>query len=205
MQRSALLFGWDGTRCGRDEDVYFVTYIATYSGIRFDLLNPDPKSVRIGDIAHSLSLLCRFNGHIRKFYSVAEHCCAVAAACPDEAKVYGLLHDAAEAYIGDITRPLKRILGAFIAEIENRVHWAILSAFGVPPPTASVARALAIADDAALLAERRDLLPGAGHRWAEDDSAEACPENRLAPMTPPDAERCFLENFYNLGLNDHEA
>ena len=179
--------------------------IQTYSGLAFDLLAPKPECVRIGDIAHSLSLLCRFNGHIRAFYSVAEHSITVSGLCSEDAKVYGLLHDAAEAYIGDLTRPLKRILGARIAEIENGVHSAVLCAFGVPPPTAALARALAMADDAALLAERRDLLPGEGHRWAEDEVAQADRAIRLSHMMPPEAERCFLEHFYDLGLDYHDA
>lgn len=86
--------------------------ITTFSGEKFNPLNPDVEKIKIGDIAHALSMLCRANGHFKSFYSVAQH----SINCANEAKARGyslrvqlacLLHDASEAYLSDITRPVK--------------------------------------------------------------------------------------------------
>ncbi len=96
--------------------------ITTYSGIHFTPASPRPEDISIYDIAHALSLLCRANGHFHEFFSVAAH----AINCAEEAKARGysprvclacLLHDASEAYLSDITRPVKAILPIYL-EIE---------------------------------------------------------------------------------------
>lgn len=85
-----------------------MNWILTSTGKRFDLLEPDADMIDPWDICHSLAHLCRFNGHTREFYSVAQHSCIVAELVPEEHKLAALLHDATEAYLGDITRPLKQ-------------------------------------------------------------------------------------------------
>jgi len=94
-------------------------HITTYTGEDFRPLDPNPDQIHIEDIAHALSLLCRANGHIIRFYSVAQH----SINCANEAKARGLsmrvqtaclLHDASEAYLSDITRPVKRYLLNYI-------------------------------------------------------------------------------------------
>lgn len=85
--------------------------ILTFTGRTFDLLNPDPTSICIEDIAHALSLKCRWGGHTSRFYSVAEHSLNVMSRVSDKAKFEALLHDAAEAYLGDIASPFKDYLG----------------------------------------------------------------------------------------------
>lgn len=92
--------------------------ITTYTGKRFDVMDPDPELIDIRDVAHSLSLQCRGNGHVETFYSVAQHCiycCREAAA-----RGYGrrlalacLLHDASEAYMCDIPRPIKNFIEGY--------------------------------------------------------------------------------------------
>jgi hypothetical protein len=112
----------------------WVGAIRTVDGSPFSLTNPDPAAVDIQVIAHSLSLQCRFNGHVPTFYSVAEHCVRVAALYDDrELQLHGLLHDAAEAYIGDIVRPMKlmRDLGAAYSRLEEAVELAVGEALGV--------------------------------------------------------------------------
>jgi hypothetical protein len=87
-------------------------HITTYSGKRFSLDEANPENIEIVDIAHSLSMICRFNGHTQEFYSVAEHCVHMARRLTDrKTALYALLHDAGEAYYGDVTTPLKRIMG----------------------------------------------------------------------------------------------
>lgn len=90
-------------------------YITTYNGTHIEPTNPDASKIHIGDIAHALSLLCRGNGHVKTFFSVGQHC--VRCALEAEARGYTkrvilacLLHDAGEAYMSDITRPLKKYL-----------------------------------------------------------------------------------------------
>lgn len=101
-----------------------------------DLRNPSVDSIRIQDIASSLSNVCRFNGHIEKFYSVAEHSVCVAhdalhRGCSIPECLAALMHDATEAYIGDMSRPLKDILGSQIDVIERGIEKAIGEAFEI--------------------------------------------------------------------------
>ncbi len=100
----------------------------TYTGKTFDF--DDPK-VDIEDIAYSLSQICRFGGHCRPFYSVAEHCIAMSYLCKH--KRWGLMHDAAEAYTGDIITPLKSKLKE-IRTIEDRILLEVASTFGLEWP-----------------------------------------------------------------------
>ncbi len=102
-----------------------MTIMQTYSGVLFDLLNPDPDSIFISDIAHSLARLVRFNGHAKSEYSVAQHCLLCSEEF-DEVKEPGLclealMHDAHEAYTGDITTPMAQALGRFMYEGEGGV------------------------------------------------------------------------------------
>jgi len=84
--------------------------IHTFSGIAFDLLDPKPEMILVEDIVHSLSLINRFNGAAKFPYSVAQHSLYVAGLLPPELKLQGLLHDAPEAYVGDMVSPLKKIM-----------------------------------------------------------------------------------------------
>ena len=93
-------------------------YIATYTGQHLDPVHPDPEKIRIRDIAHALSMICRGNGHVRTFWSVGEHCicCAKEAAArglPDRMVLACLLHDASECYLSDVPRPFKKHLPAY--------------------------------------------------------------------------------------------
>ena len=82
-------------------------WIQTYTGKKIDPFYPDPKQIEILDIAHALSQTCRFSGHTDLFYSVAEHCFNLSYLVKSEFAIYGLLHDAAEAYLNDVVRPVK--------------------------------------------------------------------------------------------------
>jgi 5'-deoxynucleotidase YfbR-like HD superfamily hydrolase len=103
--------------------------IKTYTGVMFDPLYPESELIDILDIAHALSMLCRANGHFRSFYSVGQHCIN----CAMEAKARGyservqlacLLHDASEAYLSDVTRPVKHELPKYL-EIEKPLQESI--------------------------------------------------------------------------------
>lgn len=102
-----------------------MSYITTYTGLHIDPIHPNINNINIHDIAHALSLTCRGNGHVKTFYSVAQHCinCALEA----KERHYNnniilacLLHDASEAYMSDVPRPLKQEISDYI-KLENNL------------------------------------------------------------------------------------
>jgi len=105
--------------------------IRTVSGRYVDLLDPDPSTICIEDIAYHLDNLCRFTGACVPFYSVARHSVLVSKLCPPEAALCGLLHDASEAYLGDISSPLKHsgMMDAYL-RLELQMEQAIAKALG---------------------------------------------------------------------------
>lgn len=108
-------------------------YIHTYTGKKFYFQDPKPEDFSLVDIAHALAQTPRFGGHCRFHYSVAQHCLAMADMLdtPEE-KLYALLHDASEAYIGDLPRPIKRAMPAF-KNAEDVIHAAIFEWAGLDP------------------------------------------------------------------------
>jgi hypothetical protein len=92
----------------KNEKLYTEKTIKTISGHYINVFDPDPETIDIIDIAHSLSQTPRWGGHLKHFYSVAQHSIKVCENLPDNLKLEGLLHDATEAYIGDIPKPIKR-------------------------------------------------------------------------------------------------
>lgn len=104
--------------------------ITTLSGKFFDILRPEKYEFDIEEIATALSNLCRYTGHVNRFYSVAEHSVLVSRIVPDKLALAGLLHDASEAYLGDVSSPLKKLLPEY-KRIEERVQQAIARSFGL--------------------------------------------------------------------------
>lgn len=163
--------------------------IQTYTGRQVTPLTLTPEAIDIEDIAHALSQICRWTGHTREFYSVAQHSVLVALNCPSEAQLWGLLHDAPEAYLADLASPLKRSLAfdAFTLH-EERIMRAIARKFGLCwPQPASVQEA----DLRSLATEARDLMaPSRGFH------IEAVPWLcEIRPWTPAQAKRIFLNVF----------
>lgn len=138
-----------------------MSQILTMTGQRFDLYEPDPDRIDPRDISHALGNLCRFNGHTREFYSVAQHSCIVADLVPEEHKLAALLHDATEAYVGDMVRPLKEWMHAY-QDVENWVWERVCTRFGLAVELPSEVR---LADLIALATERRDLMPADPAIW----------------------------------------
>ena len=91
-----------------DSSITRTLYVSTYTGKQFFPLDPQQDQVDIEDIAHGLAYQCRFNGQTRYFYSVAQHSLIVAGLVPKRLYLAALLHDAAEAYMGDMVKPLKQ-------------------------------------------------------------------------------------------------
>lgn len=107
-------------------------FMQTFSGRKFWPLDPRSDEVHIEDIAHALSMQCRYGGHCTRFYSVAEHSVLMARTFANrDLALWALLHDAAEAYVADVPRPLKRFLPGY-KEAENKVMAAICDRFGLP-------------------------------------------------------------------------
>jgi hypothetical protein len=126
-------------------------WMQTVTGPQFWPMDPRSHEVFIEDIAHGLSMICRFGGHCRRFYSVAEHSVLIARAAAPEHKLWALLHDASEAYIGDQIRPLKKHLAGY-REAEQKIMRAICVRFGLHLDLPASVKAL----DLSLLMDERD-------------------------------------------------
>lgn len=168
-------------------------YVSTYLGNRFYPLEPRIDRVAIEDIAHGLAYQCRFNGQTCEFYSVAQHSLVVASLVPPHLRFAALMHDAAEAYLGDMVKPLKVLLPQF-AQIEDKVGDIIAQAFALDfSDYAPIKRA----DLVALATEKRDLMPHSVERWAYLDDIAPLPEP-IRPMDPASAKQAFLAAFDDL-------
>ena len=143
-----------------------LTTIRTWSRQMIDILDPDPSKICIEDIAHSLSQLCRFNGHTDKHYSVAQHCVLMSELkmIPDNLRMAALLHDASEAYLGDVVRPVK-ILLPYYQEIEEKFQAIIAEAFSIQFPFPQIIHE---ADEYMLKAELKLYFDGGtGTCWSQ--------------------------------------
>jgi hypothetical protein len=167
-------------------------FIQTYTGKQFWPLDPRPDDVDIHDIAHALSSICRFNGHTRQFYSVAEHSVFVALYAPIEHRVAALLHDASEAYLCDLPRPIKNCVTGY-AEAEHKVMAVIAEKFGFTLPLPEIVKSL---DTRILLDEREAFMVPTDHDWGFNVEPLGA---QLRGWYPPDAEAAFLQVFYDLG------
>ncbi len=167
-------------------------WIQTRSGRRFWPLDPRAEDVCIEDIAHALSLLCRFGGHCDRFYSVAEHSLLVADQFSDvEGALWALLHDASEAYVQDLARPFKRMMPEYRA-VEDRVQLAICERFSLDLVVPARVHAV---DRAILMDERRAIMSGSDQAWASDCEPLGI---LIACYQPTTAKILFLEKFHRL-------
>jgi hypothetical protein len=165
-------------------------WMQTFSGRAFYPLDPRSADIDTADIAHALSLLCRYGGHVHRFYSVAEHCVLMSEWVDPENALAALLHDATEAYVCDVPRPLKRSLVGY-REIEDRV-WAVIAVrFGIDLVLPDQVKE---ADDRILLTERDALMPNTRYSWAQDWVYEPLPVV-VAGWPPAEAERRYLDRL----------
>lgn len=140
-------------------------WIQTYTGRQFWPLDPAPEDVDIRDIAHALSQKCRYTGHSLVYYSVAQHCVLMSLAVPKEFAKWALLHDAGEAYLPDVARPIKKELAGFV-DIENRVLTCIAEKFGLVPEMPEVIKE---ADIRMLATEKLYVMADVGLNWGLED------------------------------------
>ena len=175
--------------------------ITLVSGRRFDFLNPHCSDFDIEDIAHGLAHICRYSGQCRAFYSVAEHSILVADNAGDFA-YEALLHDAAETFIGDVTRPLKQLLLEY-KRIEAAVQDAIIVRFGMDRRFEDTVKH---ADLRVLAAEQAQVMAPGCAAWAAEAGVNPAPI-QVRHLNSAAAKRAFLTRFekYRNERQNHRA
>jgi len=171
--------------------------ILTYTGRYISLTEPREIDFHISDIAHALSQLCRFGGHTRQFYSVAQHSVLVSQMVPVDYRLQALLHDAAEAYCGDMVQPLKGLASLkHYRDYEQSMQSRLFEVYGVTP-TAHSTEAVKRADLEMLATERRDLMAPDLVPWAILEGISPR-RGSISPMMPQSAEILFMKRFKEL-------
>lgn len=169
-------------------------WIQTFSGMPFDMRNFDPDNILIEDIAHAGALTCRFGGHCKKFYSVAQHAVLVSRRLPGHLKFAAIMHDSTESYLHDVTTPLKRMLPEYKKKelelqrvIEKKFGFA-MDAFEDP--------VLKDVDFRMCVTEARDLFNrNMLKHWSRLFKKYEPYEERIEPWPPEEAEEMFLTEF----------
>ena len=177
-------------------------WLQTYTGVPFYPLDPRPEDINIEDIAHALSNVCRYGGHCKNFYSVGQHCCIVSRLVPKGMEMWGLLHDASEAYLVDIPRPLKEYLVNYYT-IEEDCMNSVAAKFNLQMP---IPEEVKLADNAALKIERElFMLKAEKAVWFIDDVHIDLPwykgnymDTLINPQKPARAELVFLERYESI-------
>lgn len=165
------------------------TWCQTYGGV-FRPLDPRPEDIRLEDIAHALARICRFNGH-GKWFSVAQHSVLVSRQCQNY-PLEGLMHDAAETYVGDVIRPIKRLTALELyCLLERRIQQTIAVRFGLRTSRA-IQREVQRADMVMLATEVRDIMGDRRMRW---DLPHPPVATRIRPWGIEQSEEAFLERF----------
>jgi uncharacterized protein len=174
-------------------------YLQTVSGRWVNPFDPDPEQFDAGDIARALANQCRFGGHSRVFYSVAQHSVIVSELVEErggdtEDTFAALMHDATEAYLGDMPHPLKHRsqLGRAFRQAEAHLEQAIRDRFGIRPDVLEIKRV-----DRALLATERRAFSAESWHWPELEGVDPL-ELELTAWSPDDAERAFARRYAEL-------
>lgn len=170
------------------------------SGREYDFLNP--TRLTIDEVAPALSKLCRYTGHCTEFWSVAQHSIAVASLLPCEIALQGLLHDAVEAVLGDMSGPLKQLIPEYKA-LERKIEKVVLAGFGLPEELDPRVKR---ADLVALLCERESIMlnRGQGIEWHCLEGIEMPTHNPLKKdswlrgLSMPEVEFWFKRSYVNL-------
>lgn len=173
-------------------------WLLTYSGGKYFLTEPRPQDVHIVDIAHALALTNRFGGHTQVPYSVGQHSLYVVRMLQLMTKdpivhLHGLLHDASEAFLGDVVRPLKHAMPQYLA-LEAKTQALILRKLGIPKLNDE--EPVKIADNRVLLAERKAIIKLCPHKWAYLNVKPA--PFKIVPENWRRTEQRFLSEFHAL-------
>lgn len=173
-------------------------YLETYTGMDIDVVNPDPTRIIIEDIAHALSNICRYGGHSSYFYSVGQHSIIVSREIErlgygPGIQLYGLLHDASEAYICDIPRPTKKNIIGYL-EMETNMQNTIYKALDIEKPDTNITNIVTIVDYEVLQYEARRLMKK--HSWAKDNCIKIDADIKYMPMK--EVKKEFLKMYEKL-------
>jgi hypothetical protein len=169
-------------------------WMQTYTGKQFFPTRPRIEDIDIRDIAHALSMICRYGGHVDRFYSVAEHCILMSQAVSPENALWALLHDATEAYVGDMVRPLKYTPGLELyREIEDNLMLLIAEKFGL---SGGMPAEVHEADNRILLNERRALMKQTPADWVVEGLEPL--DTPIYACAPHMAEHWYLDRFRQL-------
>lgn len=168
-------------------------WMQTFTGRVFYPVSPRAEEIDPIDIAHSLSLQCRYGGHVDRFYSVAEHCVLMSEYVSPKSALYALLHDATEAYVSDVPRPLKGHLPEY-KDIEDRVWVEIAKRFSIEQ---AIPEEVWNADNRILLTERAALLSNTKHKWYQDGKLDPLPVS-VKGWLPEEAEKRYLSRLEEL-------
>lgn len=171
-------------------------WFQTFTGRAVYLIDPRPEEICIEDIAHGLAFQCRFNGHVSVFYSIASHSICVSQLVEPQYALQGLLHDATEAYLGDMVKPLKASMPEY-REAEKRMWTVIAEKFGVP---VDIHPSVKYADLVALATERFHLMGPSPLPWDIDEFGIARSSLPLQLDQPYQAETNFLRRFRKLTM-----
>lgn len=174
--------------------------ILTVSGNYFNFEEPDSSTYTIEDISHALSHINRFTGHTNKAYSVAQHSVMVSYLVPKDLAMIGLMHDASEAFLGDVSSPLKQLLPDY-KKIEQNVERAIFKRFNIPFP---MPPEIKVADLIMLASEQKSLMPKINHEWGILQGVKPL-SAKIKPWSAKKAKLKFLERFYELKGLRHEG
>ena len=171
-------------------------WIETFTGKKFDVLDPQPDMICIEDIAHAGSQMNRFTGHCRFPYPVTQHSRIGSYIIAPEFALDFLLHDASESYIGDMNRPMKHfsIAGDEYRKVEARIQGVICDVFGISRVEPAEVKRI---DNMMLYAEKAQLMFGVtwGHKWSETQEAA---DVKIVETSFYDNKKMFLERFYQL-------
>lgn len=185
--------------------------LETVSGRKVNIVEPSPNTIVIGDIAWALSRLPRFSGHSIPFipYSVAQHSIQVMKDLEpygDRIQLYGLLHDAAEAYINDLPSPVKHLpeIHAVIKRIEDRLMSTIYIALNITPPTEEEEAIVKAADKTQQAIESYNFMYSRGHDWNLPKVGFKKLQEFEIPLTSTEAYDLFLHHFDRLIENSRD-
>jgi hypothetical protein len=180
-------------------DVRYGDWFQTFSGVKFYPLDPREDEIVIEDIAHSLSNQCRFAGHCRFHYSVGQHSLIGSYLKDCTLPLHFLLHDAAEAYIVDLPRPIKRtgLFGFMYRAFERRLNRLIERKFKLGPRTLDHPH-IKWLDSRLLITEKRDVMGQSPAEWKESELEFAPLPDYIRPFRPDTIERQFLARYFEL-------
>lgn len=170
-------------------DIIKNPWLQTFSGRVVDLINPTVDDILLIDIAHSLSQLCRFTGSTTAFYSVAQHAVLVSRLVSPQNALWALHHDSSEAFIGDISKPLKLYLNGRYTELEKRFMRVICDKFGMSHEEPDE---VAVADRIMLVTERKYLLLEQEEPWPYTEQPLS---EKIIPWSPRIAKSEFLARY----------